>query len=224
MAWRSDGGILTGAPENAALGPGTRIFGGLIGGLIWRPQKDAVLPSGAQPVGWAKFILPTLLATAATKACSRAKTQRAPSSAGQKTEDGPSNPFRRKRREEAQHGVRPQRKRLLAQRRGGAESGTRRVGLAPTESSVSSPASLRLCARHIPLGFRALRCVSREIPARKQDPDKYPWEPPSPKETQRRKESAGRRRGEGVTPLCVAGILPAFLRGGNGLSDTDSHG
>jgi len=35
MAWRSDGGILTGAPENTVFAPGTRIFGG----LIWRGQK-----------------------------------------------------------------------------------------------------------------------------------------------------------------------------------------
>jgi len=39
MAWRSDAGIRTGAPENAVFGPDTRIFGGLIGGLISWPKN-----------------------------------------------------------------------------------------------------------------------------------------------------------------------------------------
>jgi len=42
MTWRSDGGILTGAPENAVFGPGTRIFGG----LIWRPQERGLTARG----------------------------------------------------------------------------------------------------------------------------------------------------------------------------------
>jgi len=40
------GGILTGAPENAVFGPGTQIYGGLIGGLIRRPQERGLTARG----------------------------------------------------------------------------------------------------------------------------------------------------------------------------------
>jgi len=51
MAWRSDAGNPTGAPENAVFGPDTRIFGGLIGGLTWRGQKRGIWGPGTLAAG-----------------------------------------------------------------------------------------------------------------------------------------------------------------------------